>query len=634
MARIIGIDLGTSNSAAAVMEGGRPTIIPSAEGTSLGGKAFPSYVAFTNDGQLLVGEPAKRQAVSNPEGTIAAIKRKMGTDYKVKVMGKEYTPQQISAFILQKIKRDSEAYLGEQVSKAVITVPAYFNDNQRQATKDAGAIAGLEVVRIINEPTAAALAFGLDKSEKEQKIMVFDLGGGTLDVTIMEFSAGVFEVISTSGDTQLGGTDMDELLMNFVSSQFKLETGIDVTKDKMALWRVREASEKAKIELSTTLSTEINLPFITADAAGPRHLSMTISRAKLEELINPVVEKCRGPLTNALKDAKLTPENIDSIILVGGPTRMPIVQRFVENMVGRKIQRGMDPMECVAMGAAIQGAVLSGEVKDVLLLDVTPLSLGIETLGGIATKLIDRNTTIPTRKSQIFSTASDNQPAVEIHIVQGERDMAPDNVSLGRFQLTGIMPAPRGVPQIEVSFDIDANGILNVSAKDLGTGKEQKITITSSKKLSKDEIEKSVKEAERFSEDDKKRREKIETINQADTLIYTTEKTLVEQTEKISSDEKEKIQKAIAELKEAMKGADIAVIKAKVDALTKEMYGISTRLYSEASKKAGEQQQAQGPGGQGPQGAGPEEGQGQQQEGGKGGYRDADYKIVDEDEKK
>jgi molecular chaperone DnaK len=631
MVKIIGIDLGTSNSAAAGMEGGRPAIIPSAEGTSLGGKAFPSYVAFTKDGQLLVGEPAKRQAVSNPEGTIAAIKRKMGTDYKVNVQGKQYTPQQISAFILQKIKRDAEAYLGEQVTKAVITVPAYFNDNQRQATKDAGAIAGLEVVRIINEPTAAALAFGLDKTEKEQKIMVFDLGGGTLDVTIMEFAHGVFEVISTSGDTQLGGTDMDEAVMNYVVKQFRTESGADLSKDKMAMMRVREACEKAKIELSTTMSTEINLPFITADASGPKHLSLHITRAKLEELINPIIERCQGPLQNALKDAKLQPDQIDSIILVGGPTRMPVVQHFVEGLVGKKIQRGVDPMECVAMGAAIQGAVLSGEVKDVLLLDVTPLSLGIETLGGIATKLIDRNTTIPTRKSQVFSTASDNQPAVEIHIVQGEREMAADNISLGKFSLTGIMPAPRGIPQIEVTFDLDANGILNVGAKDKGTGKEQKITITSSKKMPKEEVEKAIKEAERFAAEDKKRKEKVEIINQSDTLIYTTEKTLVEQADKISSEERDKVQKAVNELKEAVKGGELEAIKAKVEALTKEMYQISTRIYSEASKQG-----AQGQGGPQEQRAG----QGQQEQGQQSGgsgqddYVDADYKIVDDDEKK
>ncbi len=625
MGKIIGIDLGTSNSAAAVLEGGRPRLIPSAEGTTVAGKAFPSFVAFTKDGQMLVGEPARRQAVTNPEGTVMAAKRKMGTDYRYKVYGKEYTPQQISAFILQKIKRDAEAFLGDKVEKAVITVPAYFDDNQRQATKDAGAIAGLDVVRIINEPTAASLAYGLDKAGKEQKILVFDLGGGTLDVTVMEFGGGVFEVKSTSGDTQLGGTDMDRTIVDYLVAYYKGETGLDLSKDPVANTRLREAAEKAKIELSTTLNSQINLPFISADSSGPKHFVFDFTRAKLEEIVEPLIRRCRGSVEQALADAKVTPNDIGRVILVGGPTRMPIVQRFVESMLGKKAEGGVDPMECVAFGAAIQAGVLGGEVRDILLLDVTPLSLGLETLGGVMTKLIDRNTTIPTKKTQVFSTAADFQTSVDIHVLQGERAMARDNVELGNFRLDGIPPAQRGVPQVEVAFDIDANGILSVSAKDKGTGKEQKITIMAPNKLSKEDVEKMMEQAKKFEEKDKEVREQAETKNEAETLVYTAEKMLKEYGEKLSADLKKEVSEKTEDLKKALQGQDIAQVKIRRDALKDVMQKAGGSMY-QGSAGAG------GSGGGGSAGPGASGGsdsfKGNYGPGGDNVY-DADYKVND-----
>jgi molecular chaperone DnaK len=594
--KILGIDLGTTNSAAAIYEGGHATVIPSAEGPTMAGKMFPSVVAFTKDGQLLVGEPAKRQATTNPEGTFFEIKRKMGQNVKVNAYGKEYSPQQISAFILQKIKKDAETYLGGNINKAVITVPAHFDDNQRQATKDAGEIAGFQVMRIINEPTAACLAYGIDKLQHEMKILVFSFGGGTHDVTLMDFGKGVFQVLSTSGDTQLGGTDVDKAVMTYLLDEFKRQTGVDVSGDRMAMSRLKDAAEKAKIELSTLMSTDIDLPFLTADASGPKHLHMTLTRTKLEALAQPIVEKTRPTLLKALEDAKLTPQQVDKIILIGGMTRMPLVQRFVEQILGKTPERGIDPMESVAIGAAIQGGVVTGEVTDLLLLDVTPLSLGVETMGGVMTRVMDKNTTIPTKRSQVFTTAADFQTAVTIHVLQGERAMAADNVSLGMFNLVDLPPAPRGVPQIEVTFDIDANGILNVTAKDRGTGKESKIRITASTKLSKEEKERLIKDAEQFADQDKKKREEAETRNNADSLVYTADRTKADLAGKLSTEEVGKIDAAVTELKNALASNDMTQIKTKSDALQKVLQDVGTKVYqqaaAEAAKQQGQQQQA------------------------------------------
>jgi len=592
--KIIGIDLGTSNSAAAVIQGGKPTLIPAAEGTTVAGKAFPSIVAFSKDGDLLVGEPARRQAVTNPDNTIREAKRKMGTEFTYKIQDKEYKPQQISAFILQKIKRDAEAFTGDSISKAVITVPAYFNDNQRQATKDAGTIAGLEVVRIINEPTAASLAFGLDKNKQDMKILVFDFGGGTLDVTIMEMGGGVFEVMSTSGDTQLGGSDMDKAIIDYVADEFRKKEGIDLSNDSTAMTRIKEGGEKAKIELSTVMETEINLPFIAQDSSGAKNLEVKLTRAKLEDLVNPIVQRCKSSIEKAIEDAKISKTDITKIVLVGGPTRMPIVRKFVSETIEQEAESGVDPMEAVAFGAAVQAGIIAGDVtSDIVLLDVTPLTLGIETLGGVREPIIERNTTIPTSKDKTFTTAADSQTAVTINVVQGERPMVADNVSLGSFNLTEIPPAPRGVPQINVKFDIDANGIINVTAKDLGTGKDAKITIESATKMSEADVEKMKGDAEKFAEEDKKKKEEVDIKNEAESFIYTTEK-LVNQDlkDKIPQDKGIKITDAIKELKESLtQGSE--QIKQKLDALKAIVNEITTELYKNATPPPGAEQQSE-----------------------------------------
>lgn len=616
MSKIIGIDLGTTNSCVAVLEGGEPVVIANAEGA----RTTPSVVAFTKNGERLVGETAKRQAITNPDRTIASIKRHMGENYTVEIDGKSYTPQDISAMILGKLKADAEAYLGEKVSEAVITVPAYFSDAQKQATKDAGKIAGLDVKRIINEPTAASLAYGLDKADGSQKILVYDLGGGTFDVSVLELGDGVFEVLATNGDTHLGGDDFDNAVLNFLADSFMAEHGIDLRKDNMALQRLKEAAEKAKKELSSAQTTKINLPFITVSEAGPLHMDMDLTRARFDQLTSDLVDRSIEPMKKAMADAGVTNADISKVILVGGSTRIPAVQAAVQKVTGKEPFKGINPDECVAVGAAIQAGVLTGEVNDVLLLDVTPLSLSIETLGGVATKLIERNTTIPTKKSQIFSTAADNQTAVDVHVMQGEREMAADNITLGRFQLTGIAPAPRGIPQIEVTFDIDANGIVNVSAKDLGTGKEQQITITSSTKLSEDEINAKIKEAEQYAEEDKKKKEEVEVKNQAEGMLFETEKQMNELGDKVTADEKSKVDAAREDLKKAVEANDVEDIKAKIEALTQAFYPISSRIYQEAQQAqastAGSGEQAQ----DSAQSAGPN-----------GNTVDADYEVVDED---